>query len=164
RARGAAGAFRSTPGISWAGSARLASSAKYRPAGPPPRTPMRIPASSGEHVGQAVELGRVGDGGQQDQVVAAGLLVAADEVLDGTAAGGGAGGDPSGEGAGEGVVVAQVGAAAVVVAEGEVALAPQLGAARPLQVPPGRPRLGGGAGEGPRRGAPRGRRPRGGGA
>ena len=59
---------------------------------------MRIPASSGEHVGQAVELGRVGDGGQQDQVVAAGLLVAADEVLDGAAAGEVAGGDPLGEG------------------------------------------------------------------
>ena len=46
-----------------------------------------------EHVGQAVELGRVGDGGQQDQVVAAGVLVAADEVLDGPAAGEVAGGD-----------------------------------------------------------------------
>src|SRR5436190_714225 len=121
------GALRSTTVISWAGSARLASSAKYSPAGPPPRTPMRIPAPSGEDVGQAVELGRVGDGGQQDQVVAAGLGVAADEVPDRPATGEVAGGDPGREGAGEGVVVAQVGVAGLGVAKGEVALAPQLG-------------------------------------
>src|SRR5262245_10795340 len=53
--------------------------------------------SLGQDVGQAVELGRVGDGGQQDQVVAAGVLVAADEVLYGPGAGEVAGRDPGRE-------------------------------------------------------------------
>src|SRR5919108_4878044 len=151
----ASGALRSTTVTWWAGSARLASSAKYSPAGPPPRTPIRIAAPrSGEHVGQPVELGGVGHGRQQHQVVAAGLLVAADEVPDRAAAGQVAGRDPLGERAGEGVVVAQVGAAGVGVAEGEVALGPELRAAGPLEVAPGRPGLGGGVGERPRRPPP----------
>src|SRR5215204_3579775 len=89
-------------------------------------------SSLAEDVGQAVELGRVGDGGQQDQVITSGILVPTDEILDGPAAAKVAGGD---------------------VAEGEVALAPQLRAARPLQVPPGRPRPGRGPGERPGRAA-----------
>ena len=72
---------------------------------------VRSHAQLGEDVGQAVELGRVGDGGQQDQVITSGILVPTDEILDGPPAAKVAGSDLGGERAGEGVVVAQVGVA-----------------------------------------------------
>src|SRR6266540_311371 len=104
----ASGGLRSITRTWWPGSAFFMSSAKYSPAGPPPRMPifMATAGSSLEHVGQALELRHVGDGGQQHQVVAPGLLVPAHQVLDHLRRGQVARGDALGEGSGEGVVVA----------------------------------------------------------
>src|SRR6266508_3583862 len=154
----ASGGLRSITRTWWPGSAFFMSSAKYSPAGPPPRMPifMATAGSSLEHVGQALELRHVGDGGQQHQVVAPGLLVPAHQVLDHLRRGQVARGDALGEGSGEGVVVAQVGGAALRVrlaAERVVGLPPQPRAARAAGLGPRRPGSGGRAREGARRAA-----------
>src|SRR5437764_9840692 len=101
--------------------------------------------SRGDGLGKTLQLGWVGDGGEEDQLVAALLLVAPDEVLHRLRRGQVGGRDPLREGPGEGVVVAQIIGAALRVAEGEVALAPKLRRSRPLRLAPG--------GAGPRGGA-----------
>src|SRR6266540_1458049 len=95
----ASGGLRSITRTWWPGSAFFMSSAKYSPAGPPPRMPIFM-ATAGS------SLDHVGDGGQQHQVVAPGLLVPAHQVLDHLRRGQVARGDALGEGSGEGVVVA----------------------------------------------------------
>src|SRR2546423_7140811 len=109
--------------------------------------------SRGDGLGQPLQLVRVGDGGEEDQLVAALLLVPADEVLNRPRRGQVGGRDPLGEAAGEGVVVAQIVGAALRVAEGEIALAPKLRRSRPLGFAPGGAGPGGGAREGSRRAA-----------
>ena len=80
----ASGALRSWTTISWRGSAFLASSAKYRPAGPAPMTSIltAVLRPGRQHVGQAVELLEIGDGRQEHELVAPRLLVAAAQVDD----------------------------------------------------------------------------------
>src|SRR6266540_5401324 len=68
----ASGGLRSITRTSWRGSAFFISSAKYSPAGPPPRMPILM--VSAEHVGQALQLRHVGNRRQQHQVVASRLL------------------------------------------------------------------------------------------
>src|SRR5919201_5648706 len=154
----ASGGLRSTIATLWVGSAFLSRIARYRPAGPAPmmRTFTRAPrrgASSRQHLRQPVQLRDVGDGREEDQLVAARLLVAAHEVADGARGGQVAGGDLLGERAGERVVVAQVVGAAILVAEGEVALAPEERFTGAAEVTPGGARAGGGALESARRAA-----------
>src|SRR6266542_2123060 len=149
----ASGGLRSNTVTSWEGSAFFISMAKYSPAGPPPRTPILTsgPASR-EDVGQPGVLREIRDGGKQHQLVAPRLLVSADELLHRLGGGEVRRGDPLGERAGERVVVAQVPGAVFgrVFTEGEVALAPHLGAIGPAHVGPRRPRLRRRASEGPR--------------
>src|SRR5205807_4232356 len=104
----ASGALRSRIVTSCPGSAFFIRSPKYSPAGPPPTTTILMPRSSCQDLGQAIGLGEVRHGREEDQFVAAGFLVPPHELTDR----GGGGQVPRGhllrERPGEGVVVAQV--------------------------------------------------------
>src|SRR5438034_47377 len=107
---------------------------------------------SREDVGQPGALREVGNGGEQHQFVAPGLLVSANELLLRLGGGEVRRGDLVGERPGERVVVPQVLGAAFcrASAEREVALPPHLGAVGPAHLGPRGPRLRRRGGEGPR--------------
>ena len=91
---------------------------------------------SRERLLEPLELVDVGHRREEDELVAARLLVAAHEVLDRPGARQVSGGDLLGEGPGEGVVVEEVVVAAIGVAEREVALAPELRLSGTAEVAP----------------------------
>src|SRR6266516_1352942 len=130
----ASGGFRSITLMSCEGSAFFMSRLKYSPAGPAPRVTMRIgrPSPLGwlpsaQDFGEPVELLEVGHGGEQDQLVTAGLFIATDDVDDGLGSDQVRRGDLLGERPGERVVVTKVVGARAdrVLSEREIALAGQ---------------------------------------
>ena len=106
---------------------------------------------SRDRLREPAQLREVGDGREQDELVAARLLVAADEVLDGPRAREVLRRNPLRERAGEGVVVPQVLGSAAGVAEAEVALAPEARLPRATEIRPCGLGPRGGRGECPRR-------------
>ena len=78
----ASGALRSRIVTSCPGSAFFIRSPKYSPAGPPPTTTILMPRSSCQDLGQAIGLGEVRHGREEDQFVAARFLVPPHELAD----------------------------------------------------------------------------------
>src|SRR5215211_8844199 len=128
----------------------LQTDARAKPARPARRQQSR---PSRERLLEPLELLDLGRRREEDELVTARLLVAADEVLQRGRARGVCGDDLLDEPARERVVVAEVGVPAPDVAEGEVALAPELGPAGAAEILPRRFRSGGCRGKGPRRAA-----------
>src|SRR5438046_4694156 len=106
---------------------------------------------SRESLLEPLELVDPGHAREENELVAARLLVAPHVVLDGPRARQLARGDLLREWAGERVVVAEVRVTAVGVAEREVPLAPELRPPRTAEVAPGGNRASRGVGERPRR-------------
>src|SRR6202035_4744718 len=147
----ASGGLRSTTSTSSPGLDFFASSAKYSPDGPPPRTAYRIALA--DSLGQLVDLLDARDRREQHQLIATGVFITADEVGDRARRGQISCGDLLRKWPGKRVVMPQIFCACIggAMAEREIAHSPQTRPAGPAQVGPGRDGLGHGSSKRARR-------------